>query len=154
MGTGGTPVPLEWGEEARVKARQRQRRLLMLSQEDGPTTSAGKGTTAAGVGGRTPSRDRRRGAGAGVGRDARAMSRVPWELLDELDAEKQKLRVRINKDCCVLFVFFGVRFGLRGAGYHIANWTNRKKKSAMTIWWCLAIRAMICLRVTKDIEGT
>ncbi|CAN0017844.1 unnamed protein product [Ectocarpus sp. 4 AP-2014] len=74
-GTGGTPVPIEWGEEARIKARQRQRRLHMLAMEGRRAASA--------------TRD---GGGEREGLpDSRSASRVPWLLLDELDAEKQKL---------------------------------------------------------------
>ncbi|CAM9177193.1 unnamed protein product [Scytosiphon promiscuus] len=79
-GTGGTPVPIEWGEEARVKARQRQRRLHMLSVEGKELAAAAAVNDR--IGGRS--------GGAG-GRDSSSMSRVPWLLLDELDAEKQKL---------------------------------------------------------------
>lgn len=83
-----------------MRARLRQRRLHMLSQEDAPVSSAGTRV------GRTPSREdsRRRetgdgrmdidGEGGGGGeRGARSLGRVPWHLLDELDAEKNKLRV-------------------------------------------------------------
>eukprot|EP00752_Nemacystus_decipiens_P005346 g4847.t1 len=78
-GTGGTPVPIEWGEEARIKARQRQRRLHMLAQEGRESAAPATGA-----------RGGRGGEGAGA-KDSRSTSRVPWLLLDELDAEKQKL---------------------------------------------------------------
>lgn len=95
VGTGGTPVPIDWVEEQRIRARQRQRRLHMLAQEDRANSSAGTGE------GRTPSRERTTGGTVGGGGDgsrgegggARERSRVPWHLLDELDAEKTKLRV-------------------------------------------------------------
>ncbi|CAM9676395.1 unnamed protein product [Ectocarpus sp. 6 AP-2014] len=74
-GTGGTPVPIEWGEEARVKSRQRQRRLHMLAME----------------GRRAASATRDEGGEREGPPDLRSASRVPWLLLDELDAEKQKL---------------------------------------------------------------
>lgn len=77
-------MPIEWGEEARVKARQRQRRLHMLAVE-GKELAAKAAAKEGGSGGRS--------GGGAAGRDSSSMSRVPWLLLDELDAEKQKLMV-------------------------------------------------------------
>lgn len=91
-GMGGTPVPIEWGEEARVKARQRQRRLHMLSVE-GKELAAAANEGGGGSNG-----------GAG-GRDSSSMSRVPWLLLDELDAEKQKLMVSSCRHCVCKAIF-------------------------------------------------
>lgn len=82
---------MEWGEEERIRARQRQRRLHMLAQEDRAPSSAGTAREA----GRTPSGEGTRARRGRRDGDARSMSRVPWYLLDELDAEKQKLRVRL-----------------------------------------------------------
>lgn len=76
-------MPIEWGEEARIKTRQRQRRLHMLAVEGRESAAAAR------AGGE--------GEGAFV-KDSRSMSRVPWLLLDELDAEKQKLMASTRCD--------------------------------------------------------
>lgn len=75
-------MPIEWGEEARIKTRQRQRRLHMLATEGNESASAA-------------TRRGEAGDPEGGARGSKSMSRVPWLLLDELDAEKQKLMVRL-----------------------------------------------------------
>ena len=77
-------MPIEWGEEARIKTRQRQRRLHMLAQEGRESASSASRRTGGG------------GEEAGV-KDSRSTSRVPWLLLDELDAEKQKLMASCSR---------------------------------------------------------
>lgn len=121
VNTGGTPVPLEWGERARVRARWRQRRLYMLAQqEDSPQTNRSgrtRATQSIEASGSYKGREGRyddvssQGEGAaevetaGGEGGARARSCVPWHLLDELDAEKTKLRVSemssVNRHGCV-----------------------------------------------------
>ncbi|CAM9356580.1 unnamed protein product, partial [Choristocarpus tenellus] len=86
LGCGGSPVPFDWDEKERIRARIRQRRLYNLAQigdhcyydTDGSETEQG------GAG---------RGRATGSRGHSKSLTNVPWHLLDELEAEKNKRTV-------------------------------------------------------------